>query len=338
MWVTPKQTDRALHVLGSNYSQDFIQFYEFLKILNVCTDKNFTQIAQYLINSDEFLKLDFYNYDVNYHNSKDPEYEFTSKSDILSNISIDHKFNFYRYDSFKNSVPQSFPIENFLSEISQDNYLSEFRKRDLELPLPDYYSYFWKVEDILKVDYIARLGLDADTFAVCKEVVTNGSSIILDYYRENEKLKEQLKTIGKNTTVNQEQLNTSHLDSDKNQKESHLDKTTMQSVVDNSSYIYNWENANQYTYPPELHLALILWEKIYISEKTSNLHINKHSDRFNLASNKIGLDPKIYGAAIIDRLKTVTNPQKNKPKKEIENFSKIKMLDIKDLNQGNPQG
>lgn len=319
MWVTPKQTDRALHVLGSNYSQDFIQFYEFLKILNVCTGRNFTQIAQHLINSNEFLKLDFYDYDVDYHNSKDSEYEFTSKSDMLSNISINHKFNFYRYDSFKNNVPKIFPIEDFLSEISQDSYLSEFRKRDLEVPLPDYYSYFWKVEDILKVDHIIMLGLDADTFTICKEVVINGFSIILDYYEENKKLKEQLTSFNNN---NSKQINFSH------PQKKDIDEPFTQSAHINNSDMYDWQNMSKYTYPPELHLAIEVWERYYQADKANETNL------FNAARfNKISTDLHLQEGNLKKRIRTILTPLLSKTKSEdlIQNFKDINTIHIDKL-------
>lgn len=189
MWVTPRQTDRSLHVLGPNYSEDFIQFYEFLKILRVCTDRNFTEIAQFLINSNSFLLLDFYEYSVDHYNLKESDYEFKSKSDILGNITFNHKLNFYKYDAFMKENPPSYPIEDFLSEVSQNDYLENFRLRDLNIPLPNYYTYYWKVEDLLKVDYIVELGLNIEIFKICKDVVINGSSIILEYYKENKELK-----------------------------------------------------------------------------------------------------------------------------------------------------
>lgn len=188
MWVTPRQTDRSLHVLGPSYSEDFIQFYEFLKIVRVCTDRNFTEIAQYLINSSSLLLLDFYEYAFDYYNLKESDYEFKSKSDILSNVNISHKLNFYKYDAFMNKTPSSYLIEDFLLEVSQDDYLENFRLRDLSIPLPNYYSYYWKVEDLLKVDYIIELGLNIEIFKICKDVVINGSSIILEYYKENNKI------------------------------------------------------------------------------------------------------------------------------------------------------
>ena len=87
---------------------------------------------------------------------------------------------------------------------------------------------------------------------------------------------------------------------------------------------------NQYTYPPELHLAITIWKKSYILNEIDNRHITDHSQRFNIIAKKIGLDKNIHGGALISRLSKITNPQINKQKGDIENLKAIKGLNIKD--------
>lgn len=102
-------------------------------------------------------------------------------------------------------------------------------------------------------------------------------------------------------------------------------------------HLYDWQAMNQYNYPPELHLAILIWEKSYILNEISNLYITDHSQRFNIIAEKIGLDKAIHGGALISRLSKITNPQINKQKGDIENLKIIKELNIKDLDNSNPQ-
>ncbi|WP_218690304.1 hypothetical protein [Psychrobacter sp. BF1] len=114
------------------------------------------------------------------------------------------------------------------------------------------------------------------------------------------------------------------------------DKLIQQSNI-KPTLFYDWKGSSQYDYPPELHLALIIWEKSYILNEIDNPHIKDHSDRFGIIAGKIGLDKTIHGAALISRLSKITNPQINKQKKDVENFKIIKGLNIKDLDDDNPQ-
>ena len=114
------------------------------------------------------------------------------------------------------------------------------------------------------------------------------------------------------------------------------DKLIQQSNI-KPTHFYDWQGMSQYDYPPELHLALIIWEKTYILNEINNPHIKDHSDRFNIIAGKVGLDKTIHGAALIGRLSKITNPQINKQTKDVNNFKIIKGLNIKDLDDGNPQ-
>ncbi|MGP4865041.1 hypothetical protein ACTXGK_12700 [Psychrobacter sp. T6-5] len=104
-----------------------------------------------------------------------------------------------------------------------------------------------------------------------------------------------------------------------------------------STQLYDWQGMSQYNYPPELHLALMIWEKSYILNEIDNPHMKDHSQRFNTIAEKMGLNQTIHGAALFNRLSKITNPQINKQKNDVEKFIEIKGLYIKDLTEGNPQ-
>lgn len=109
-------------------------------------------------------------------------------------------------------------------------------------------------------------------------------------------------------------------------------------VTDKELQIYDWQKMNQYTYPPELHLAMMIWEKSYILNEIENRHITDHSQRFDIIAGKIGLNKVAHGEALIGRLRKITNPQINKQKSDIKKLKSIKVLNIKDLGNNNPQG
>jgi len=101
---------------------------------------------------------------------------------------------------------------------------------------------------------------------------------------------------------------------------------------------FNWQAMTSFTYPPELHLAIIIWEKNYILNEINNPHMKDHSQRFSIITKNLGLDETILSAALIDRLSKITNPQINKQKNDIDNLKSIKGLNIKDLDDSNPKG
>lgn len=116
-----------------------------------------------------------------------------------------------------------------------------------------------------------------------------------------------------------------------NQLKEQADKPT-------DKHLYDWQAMNEYTYPPELHLAMMIWEKAYILNEIDNQHMTDHSQRFDIIARKVGLDKAIHGGALVSRLSKITNPQINKPKNDVKNLKVIKELYIKDLDNDNPQG
>lgn len=108
--------------------------------------------------------------------------------------------------------------------------------------------------------------------------------------------------------------------------------------TDEHSQGFDWHNMDEYIYPPELHLAIMIWEKAYILNEINNQHITDHSQRFNIIAGNIGLDKVIHGGALISRLSKITNPQINKQKDDIKKLKIIKGLNIKSLGDSNPQG
>lgn len=55
----------------------------------------------------------------------------------------------------------------------------------------------------------------------------------------------------------------------------------------------NWQNMSEHIYPPELHLSMMIWQRIYADEelKESHPHITSHARKFELIAKRMNLDP-----------------------------------------------
>ncbi|WP_201532155.1 coiled-coil domain-containing protein [Psychrobacter sp. LFX-11D] len=55
----------------------------------------------------------------------------------------------------------------------------------------------------------------------------------------------------------------------------------------------DWQNMSEHIYPPELHLALMIWQRIYADGelKESHPHITSHAGKFELIAKRMNLDP-----------------------------------------------
>ncbi|MGP5505113.1 coiled-coil domain-containing protein [Psychrobacter celer] len=55
----------------------------------------------------------------------------------------------------------------------------------------------------------------------------------------------------------------------------------------------DWQNMSEHVYPPELHLALMIWQRIYADGelKESHPHITSHAGKFELIAKRMNLDP-----------------------------------------------
>ena len=54
----------------------------------------------------------------------------------------------------------------------------------------------------------------------------------------------------------------------------------------------NWQNMSEHIYPPELHLAMMIWQRIYWDNELKDSHITSHNGKYEVIANKINLNPK----------------------------------------------
>lgn len=167
---------------------EYVQFSEFIDILELHSDDNMDMIAQYLLTHDEFLKLDYYFYDLVVSREggfEDFEKDYQSANDqqkpkILSEYS---ESIFYRkkYDEVHNELGMEYPTELFLEEIQYD-----------QLEEKDFASLYWKVEDLINLDCLKLIELDREAFNECREALYTDPHEVLEYKKENKELLKQV--------------------------------------------------------------------------------------------------------------------------------------------------
>lgn len=53
----------------------------------------------------------------------------------------------------------------------------------------------------------------------------------------------------------------------------------------------DWQNMSEHVYPPELHLALMIWQRIYVDNELKDSHITSHGGKFKVIAKRLGLNP-----------------------------------------------
>ena len=93
---------------------------------------------------------------------------------------------------------------------------------------------------------------------------------------------------------------------------------------------HDWQSMESYIYPPELHIAIIMWEKMYVSDEITSQHLTEHYARFRNIAIKMGLTKDSASVALIERLRTITTPQDKKPAPYLEKLKSILESDKND--------
>lgn len=145
-----KKADIECHPL---LDEQHITFAGFIDMLMTFTDDTIEVIAKYLIDSNEFLQLDYYC--AAYRNDK--------PTAIL-----------FKFDENGNDQPPSYPTKDYLQELI-----------DGEIRINDADEYGWLVSDILKIIAIKDIGLNDKAFTVLRygESVNATSMIELENTR-----------------------------------------------------------------------------------------------------------------------------------------------------------
>ena len=165
---------------------NFTSFYLFIELLELYADDRRQLIIQYLINNDEFLKLDFYRHgyiavdengvevDLNDINEK------TSR-DFIESLKHVPTYIRHSYDAYSNDDPSFYPTEEFLEWLLEDDIDDSFNDK------------YWKIENILELGCMQHIGLDRRSYRECEKALTIDARTTLSYIKERQQFKEKLK-------------------------------------------------------------------------------------------------------------------------------------------------
>lgn len=157
---------------------NIISFRDFIDVLELYTDDDLNIISKFLLERDEFLKLDFY--------TRKPT---TVDSDAIDFIT--HKYDAYFEDEMPTVKDFRYPTEKFLEYISEFNNTNGYG--DL---------FFWKIDDLLRLNCMLDLGLNIDILDHHLSCIYSSSPrTVLFLSKHNEELLEQLNDIYNNNEM-----------------------------------------------------------------------------------------------------------------------------------------
>lgn len=312
--------------LQNQQDRGYIKAPEYLEQLAKEHNSTIRATAHYLLHLDPFTGFS----DI--YCQERGDYVIPSHTDspvylLFFNSAIDmHTDEKYVLDEFKKGYSGLYFKKSELlsaqeTEIEKENYLSNTKENLADL-----------IEQLADAKTtIEQLTTRAQTAEL--DNIWNDNSFALE--KENKELSNRLNKAKE--VFKEQKIEIDRLTKQVKQSEVKINELIVDADIPNDKHLYDWQAMNQYTYPPELHLAMMIWEKIYILNEIDNQHITDHSQRFNIIARKVGLDKAIHGEALINRLGKITNPQSNKPKNDVKNLKVIKKLNIKDLDNSNPQ-
>lgn len=227
------------------------------------------------------------------------------------------------------SIKDEYPVTKFselksVSKINKSNNyglvgaVNRAQKILSMIPPEQHLLYYWRKDDFCKK-------LDNNKSQE-KSVVYSTNKIASDEQKELQlemtKLKEdlaeqkyQLKNKNEEVTNLQSQLDQAHA------RITELEQQLQSNQSENNTptYLPCFDEANIYTYPPELDKAIKIWVEIY---QTDNIpkHLTNHSDKFTQACKNLGFS--FTGGAVKERLKKITTPQNRKEKTKSQNSLK----------------
>ena len=170
-----ENTEEDALTLFCKDAESYISFTNFMELLEIYSDDTTDLIAKYLMDDNQFLKLDFYMFD-------DALLTDTPQRDV---------FYRYRYNCYEHSSHITYPTEDFLKDAIGGGRLS------------DYSWHYWKIEDLLAIESIVHIGLDEVKFKVIESAIESSSPTVLSCFNENEELKQQLEVLQNNLAKNE---------------------------------------------------------------------------------------------------------------------------------------
>ncbi len=183
--VMRKMEESEKEVFDDNEHKSYVLFYEFIIIIALYGDDSEKMVANYLISDDEFLKLDYYIYDSFFSKVANPKIPYNKDGSFslheipnLDELISEYGFHKQKYNDCGNE--DQYPTEFFLEQVLDDHVENIFNDK------------YWKIEDILSLDCIFKIGLDVNAFEECYEALNSSPSTTLRYIRERKEFKERL--------------------------------------------------------------------------------------------------------------------------------------------------
>ena len=172
-------------ILGIEETYKFINFYNFIELLKLYADDSKEVTINYLINDDDFLKLDFYHLIEAMADKNgvvpDEESMYEDYSTKIKDFPYTKLLHIHRsYDDYATDDPVSYPTEDFLEHLLEDTLDDNF------------IDMYWKVEDILELECIVNIDLNAEVFEEYIEAFNSDARETVSYIRQIKNLKEKL--------------------------------------------------------------------------------------------------------------------------------------------------
>ncbi len=161
--------------LNTDEMRKFINFYDFINLLELHTDDSRPVIVSYLQKDNDFSKLDSYYEYIKFFdengNEITQEYLY-EKADIDTLDSLSKKIEYtFNHDTYGEDCSVSYPTKYFLDHLST---------RDID---DTFIEIFWNIEDILKLDCMSAIGLDMKAFKECHDILFVDAQKILKSVR-----------------------------------------------------------------------------------------------------------------------------------------------------------
>lgn len=168
-------------------NENYVLFYEFIIILTLYGNDSEKMVAEYLIRDDEFLKLDYYIYDSFFSKAANPKIPYNEDGSFslheipnLDELVSKYGFHKQKYNASNNEYDTEYPTEYFLEQVLDDHVEDIFNDKH------------WKIEDLLSLDCMVNIGLDANAFEECYEALNSEPSTVLRYIKERKEFRERL--------------------------------------------------------------------------------------------------------------------------------------------------
>ena len=150
--------------LNTDEMKRFINFFDFIGLLELHTDDSTSIIVNHLLKDNDFLKLDFYYEYIEFFdkngNKVDQDHVYKeTDTNALDFSSKKIEYIKFSYDAYGEDYPVSYPTKDFL-----DHLLT----RDID---DTFIEMFWNIEDILKLDSMSVIELDMRAFRECHAVM-----------------------------------------------------------------------------------------------------------------------------------------------------------------------